>query len=141
MASAGIAAQLAVGLSSVLAGSWEAAEGGPSVATPVQRGSACTDAPPCLAGTRETTQQALRCTCFATCLQTVCYRLVPQARETTRDGFEAHLGTNHLAHFLLTLLLLPSLRLAAEQVRPAASCVPGSSASCAPALMCLRNQS
>lgn len=45
-----------------------------------------------------------------------------QARETTRDGFEAHLGTNHLAHFLLTLLLLPSLRLAADQVRCAVLC-------------------
>lgn len=46
----------------------------------------------------------------------------PQARETTRDGFEAHLGTNHLAHFLLTLLLLPSLRRAAEQVRTGLGC-------------------
>lgn len=37
------------------------------------------------------------------------------AREETEDGFEAHLGTNYLAHFLLTLLLLPSLRRGAEQ--------------------------
>ncbi|KAI3432217.1 hypothetical protein D9Q98_003779 [Chlorella vulgaris] len=37
------------------------------------------------------------------------------AREQTPDGFEAHLGTNHLAHFLLTLLLLPSLRQAADK--------------------------
>ncbi|GBG00471.1 hypothetical protein Rsub_13152 [Raphidocelis subcapitata] len=32
------------------------------------------------------------------------------ARATTADGFESHMGTNHLAHFLLTLGLLPALR-------------------------------
>eukprot|EP00887_Chlorella_sp_A99_P003670 scaffold7.g3670.t1 len=41
------------------------------------------------------------------------------AREETEDGFEAHLGTNYLAHFLLTLLLLPSLRRGAEQAHGA----------------------
>lgn len=39
------------------------------------------------------------------------------ARQATPDGFEAHLGTNHLGHFLLTLLLLPALRQGATQAR------------------------
>ena len=34
--------------------------------------------------------------------------LVPQ-REFTTDGFELHMGTNHLGHVLLTALLLPAL--------------------------------
>src|SRR4051794_21015623 len=34
--------------------------------------------------------------------------LVPQ-RRTTVDGFELHLGTNHLGHFALTGLLMPAL--------------------------------
>ena len=34
--------------------------------------------------------------------------LVPQ-RETTADGFEMHMGTNHLGHVLLTAELLPAL--------------------------------
>jgi NAD(P)-dependent dehydrogenase (short-subunit alcohol dehydrogenase family)/DNA-binding transcriptional MerR regulator len=36
---------------------------------------------------------------------------VPQ--NYTPDGFEMHFGTNHLGHFLLTLLLLPALKAAA----------------------------
>jgi NAD(P)-dependent dehydrogenase (short-subunit alcohol dehydrogenase family) len=36
--------------------------------------------------------------------------LVNLRRETTVDGFEAMFATNHLAYFLLTLLLLPRLR-------------------------------
>lgn len=40
-----------------------------------------------------------------------------QVREETVDGFEAHMGTNHLGHFLLTLLLLPALRRGAAEVR------------------------
>lgn len=34
--------------------------------------------------------------------------LVPE-RQFTRDGFELHMGTNHLGHVLLTSLLLPAL--------------------------------
>lgn len=36
--------------------------------------------------------------------------MAPATRETTRDGFELQLGTNHLGHFALTAQLLPLLR-------------------------------
>jgi len=39
--------------------------------------------------------------------------VMPMKRETTADGFEKNMGTNHLGHFLLTLLLLPALKSAA----------------------------
>jgi retinol dehydrogenase-12 len=35
-------------------------------------------------------------------------------RGTTKDGFELAFGTNHLGHFLLTMLLVPTLRAAAR---------------------------
>lgn len=39
-------------------------------------------------------------------------------RTVSEDGFEAHLGTNHLGPFLLSLLLLPSMLQTARQARP-----------------------
>jgi NAD(P)-dependent dehydrogenase (short-subunit alcohol dehydrogenase family) len=36
--------------------------------------------------------------------------LVTRTRQTTREGVETTLGVNHLGHFLLTQLLLPSLQ-------------------------------
>ncbi|PNW76900.1 hypothetical protein CHLRE_11g480650v5 [Chlamydomonas reinhardtii] len=42
-------------------------------------------------------------------------------RSETKDGFELHMGSNHLGHYLLTLSLLPSLRRGAAQLRAAAA--------------------
>jgi NAD(P)-dependent dehydrogenase (short-subunit alcohol dehydrogenase family) len=38
--------------------------------------------------------------------------VMPLTRQTTKDGFELHLGTNHLGHFALASALLPLLRAA-----------------------------
>ena len=37
-------------------------------------------------------------------------------RSKTEEGFEAHMGTNYLGPFLLTMLLLPNLRQTAKKV-------------------------
>ncbi|GGB20719.1 dehydrogenase [Sphingomonas metalli] len=42
--------------------------------------------------------------------------MVPPRRESTADGFELQLGTNHLGHFALTAHLLPLLRQGARVV-------------------------
>lgn len=36
-------------------------------------------------------------------------------REETRDGFESHMGTNHLGHFLLSEMMLPWLKKARQE--------------------------
>jgi NAD(P)-dependent dehydrogenase (short-subunit alcohol dehydrogenase family) len=38
--------------------------------------------------------------------------VMPEKREVTVDGFELHMGTNHLGHFALVAQLLPKLRAA-----------------------------
>ena len=40
-------------------------------------------------------------------------------RVETQDGFESHLAVNYLSHFLLTHLLLPSLKAAGKEGRAA----------------------
>ncbi len=42
--------------------------------------------------------------------------MTPPTRQTTVDGFELQLGTNHLGHFALTAELLPLLRKASARV-------------------------
>jgi NAD(P)-dependent dehydrogenase (short-subunit alcohol dehydrogenase family) len=42
--------------------------------------------------------------------------MTPPQRQTTADGFELQLGTNHLGHFALTAHLLPLLRAAGGRV-------------------------
>lgn len=37
----------------------------------------------------------------------------PQEKQKTADGFEIHMGVNHLGHFLLTNLLMEPLKKAA----------------------------
>jgi NAD(P)-dependent dehydrogenase (short-subunit alcohol dehydrogenase family) len=39
--------------------------------------------------------------------------MAPPSRQTTADGFELQIGTNHLGHFLLTSLLFPAIAKAA----------------------------
>ena len=41
----------------------------------------------------------------------------PAPYKLTEEGFENHLVTNYLGHYLLTLLLLPSLEQATNQAR------------------------
>ena len=47
--------------------------------------------------------------------------MAPPTRASTRDGFELQFGTNHLGHFVLTGLLLPSL-LATDSPRVVTVC-------------------
>jgi NAD(P)-dependent dehydrogenase (short-subunit alcohol dehydrogenase family) len=46
---------------------------------------------------------------------------VRERRETAEGGFEEHLACNHLGHFLLAVLLLPSLREGTRELEAAAS--------------------
>ena len=46
-----------------------------------------------------------------------CFVVYLAGRAVTEDGFEAHLGTNHMGPFLLSLLLLPSMLQTAKQAR------------------------
>ncbi|MEW5305606.1 MAG: hypothetical protein WDW36_008138 [Sanguina aurantia] len=39
------------------------------------------------------------------------------SREETEDGFESHMGSNYLGHFLLTTMLLPALQRGAESAQ------------------------
>ncbi|GIL88026.1 hypothetical protein Vretifemale_16071 [Volvox reticuliferus] len=49
-------------------------------------------------------------------------------RAETKDGFELHMGSNHLGHFLLTLMLLPSIRRGAASLAAAATTPDGGGA-------------
>ena len=55
--------------------------------------------------------------CLRRCQSECCVPALA-GRTVSEDGFEAHLGTNHLGPFLLSLLLLPSMLQTARQARP-----------------------
>jgi NAD(P)-dependent dehydrogenase (short-subunit alcohol dehydrogenase family) len=61
-----------------------------------------------LAGVRESAEQFLRWQRPLHLLINNAGIMIPMERRTA-DGFEAHLGINHLAHFLFTGLLMPQL--------------------------------
>jgi NAD(P)-dependent dehydrogenase (short-subunit alcohol dehydrogenase family) len=48
-------------------------------------------------------------------MSVLCAGIMQSAGELTADGYEVHMQTNHLSHFLLTSLLMPALQAAAER--------------------------
>lgn len=62
--------------------------------------------------------------CMALC---VLHPLSTVGRSETSDGLEVHMQTNHLAHFLLTLGLLPALKRGVQQQQQPGTIAPAGS--------------